>query len=107
MNKRLALIYLSLLRRPLSGLQSLQWVTEGEVARFLRAGSPNLSIERTSSRIRSKRLEMIEALLPKFIRRGYVVRLLNFAYESKSWLCGLIQIGRAEKHIDLWVTKTE
>src|SRR5262245_15533204 len=65
MNRKLVAAYLRFLGRPLSGLDSLQWVTERELVRLLRQTNPAVIVERTRNYWREKRLKRIQTLLPE------------------------------------------
>ena len=106
MNKKLASVYLKFIGKPLLGLQTLQWVTEKKVVKSLRMSKYNVNIQRVNLYHSIWRQEKIRELLPRSFRNFYVIRFLDFVYQLKLKIAGLVKIGREEKNIDLWVTKT-
>ena len=106
MNRRLAGVYLRLLRKPLLGLRTLQWVTQKEVVRLLQASGRQLRIERTNAHYDARRREKIATRLPRFLRKTPVPSFLNQVYGLRYTCPQLIKVGREESHIDLWVTRT-
>ncbi|MEK7846015.1 MAG: methyltransferase domain-containing protein, partial [Nitrospinota bacterium] len=105
MNKKLASVYLKLIRRPLLGLQDLQWITEKEVIKFLEDSKYKLKIERTKDYRFFMRQRKIKELLPKLLQNMLIISFVNYIYETKAKLIKLAMIGRIENNIDLWITK--
>lgn len=106
MNKDLAARYLRLLGRPVKGLDVLQWTTERDLLDMLNASGYRLLIRRSAHLRRIERNAEIAAMLPRILRTTLVTRAANAVWEAGLWLQALFTVGRRERNIDLWITKT-
>lgn len=105
MKKVLAAQYLTFIGRPPLGLETLNWITEKNVIKFLNEGKYKLTIKRASQFYSESRKAKIRELLPSLLRNQLIVSFLNRVYEIKLQALGCFMVGRREKNIDLWVTK--
>lgn len=105
MNKKLASIYLNIIRRPIAGLESLNWITEKEVVNNIIASKHQVHIERQKKYYSERRNDKIQIMLPELFRNRYLICFLNCVLELRVKLMSWIKIGREENNINLWVTK--
>ena len=107
MNKTLATIYLKFLGRPVSGLQTLHWVTKKEIIRYLKQLKSHVNIEDTHLYYFAIRRKKILELLPIPLKREFIVHLLNRSAEIRNKIneLAIILSARQERNIDLWVVK--
>lgn len=96
MNKKLASIYLKILRRPTIGLNTLNWTTSKSILKIL-SKYENIEIINLSELYRNRKIEFIisKYSLPKFISKI----LVNLIYYKKVYL------AQEEKQINLVVKK--
>lgn len=106
MNKRFASWYLRMLGRPLAGLKSLNWTTEGEIIGLIRKHlGGRAQIERTNEAelfMRRKRfVERCSRWLPRSVLHG----IFKARTVVNTSIDRIPKFGRQERHIDLWITK--
>lgn len=96
MNKKLASIYLKILRRPTIGLNTLNWTTSKSILKILNKYE-NIEIINLSELYKNRKIEFIKSKysLPKFISKI----LVNLIYYKKVYL------AQEEKQINLVVKK--
>ena len=96
MNKKLASIYLKILRRPTIGLNTLNWTTSKSILKILNKYE-NIEIINLSELYKNRKIEFIKSKysLPKFISKI----LVNLIYYKKVYL------AQEEKHINIVVKK--
>lgn len=105
MNRRAARAYLRLIGRPLSGLQTLHWVTEPEIRRGILRASPTASVQSIEEWFDEGRRGRLRARLPAPLSSELVLSVLTRLAVAKRALSRIRQLGREEKQMDLWVRK--
>jgi ubiquinone/menaquinone biosynthesis C-methylase UbiE len=105
MNKKFASIYLNLIRRPITGLETLNLITEQDIINNIIASKNEVHMERQEKYHSERRKEKIEILLPEFLRNRYLICFLKSVLELGFRIISWIKMGRGENNIDLWVTK--
>jgi ubiquinone/menaquinone biosynthesis C-methylase UbiE len=105
MNRRLATMYLRLLRRPVSGLQTLNWTTTRGVVRMLRASGQPLTIaSHQQLLIQDRFARMRPQRLPRWLQAP-AERLFAALAWTYFRARELAHVGRRERFINLWVTR--
>lgn len=96
MNKKLASIYLKILRRPTIGLNTLNWTTSKSILKIL-SKYENIEIINLSELYRNRKIDFVKSKyhLPKLISNI----LVNLIYYKKVYL------AQEEKHINIVVKK--
>ena len=96
MNKKLASIYLKILRRPTIGLNTLNWTTSKSILKIL-SKYENIEIINLSELYRNRKIDFVKSKyhLPKLISN----LLVNLIYYKKVYL------AQEEKHINIVVKK--
>ena len=96
MNKKLASIYLKILRRPTIGLNTLNWTTSKSILKILNKYE-NIEIINLSELYRNRKIDFVKSKyhLPKLISNI----LVNLIYYKKVYL------AQEEKHINIVVKK--
>jgi ubiquinone/menaquinone biosynthesis C-methylase UbiE len=108
MHKGLAAAYLRLLGRPTAGLAGLRWTTKSRILRALArtgliAGVTPTHRTQTLRALAEKRV--LDRLPPPVRSTGLASGLLSLRNGLRS-VRALTKLGRAERNIDLWATKT-
>jgi len=100
MPRPLARLYLRLRRRPVAGLETIQYVTAGRILRFFRNCGNAVSVEN----LKEKRWqEQIEQWIPIGEKHTTLTRPLIFVFRICHTIDALIRFR--EKPIELWVHK--
>ncbi len=107
MRKDWAAAYLKILRRPVLGLNSLNWTTERMIVDILYASGVEIRINDLSEFHRGRRLIRLAEMTPLFLRRQFLLKTINNIYELSTPLRNLAKFAREENNIELWVTKIE
>jgi hypothetical protein len=97
--------YLRLVGRPVTGLRTLNWTTEGGIVEELKRLPISLHIERNREFFIERKRREIERALPRVLRS--IAGVLNACFQFKRRAGGWIQVGRQERVIDLWITKAD
>jgi hypothetical protein len=106
MNRNLAAVYLRLMRRPLSGLSTLNWVTEPEIRRLILRTCPSALIQSIEESFDEARRVRLKGVLPARLRSELFLSALTRIAVAKRAALRLGHLGREEQQMDLWVTKT-
>jgi len=106
MHRPLAEWYLARMARPLAGLRTLNWTTERSIIQLLRDQPCSLQIERNRYFFIEQRRREVEGSLSPLLRKLGTARLLNEAHQLKRRLGAWVKVGRQERVIDLWITRT-
>lgn len=104
-NRTLFSCYLKILGRPLLGLQTLNFITEGMLVKYLKTSNYKIDIVRTNQPDLVRGKEKLRDMLPLFLKYSWLVAWLDLAARFKYGVIGLRRLGRAERNIGLWVTK--
>ena len=96
----------SLFGRPTAGLDSLNWTTEQSVWKMLERQPVPLLVERNKYFFIGRRRAEIAAKLPMWLRRSGVASVINQFQQFRRKLAAAVKVGRQERVIDLWITRT-